>query len=84
MKKIERRRVLGRDLTSWCYLQFSNGATRDYVVRLLAHKIEDYYDRRRYWHQYGEPCPQPEMLRRGIQGIDSRLSEFQKAGKLIR
>lgn len=71
------RRIVGRDLTAWLYMQFSQGATPEYCEKLLYNKLSRYYEMR----EISESFPLSAALKRVRSNVTARYAEFNRKPK---
>ena len=72
--RIPWRRVVGRDLTAWLYMQFSAGATPAYCASLLEDKLRAHYTK----HNFSASFPLAEAIKRIPSNVTARYAEFNR------
>jgi len=77
MRRIPWRRVVGRDLTAWLYMQFSAGATPAYCASLLENKLRSCYAS----GSFSDTFPLSEAIKRIPSNVTARYAEFNRHPK---
>ena len=73
-RRIPWRRIVGRDLTAWLYMQFSAGASPAYCLKLLENKLRQHYENR----EISETFPLSSALERARISVTARYAEFNR------